>query len=330
MGKMRVLVVGGAGYIGSHTARKLAEAGYEAVVYDNLSAGHRDAVTKLPLVEGDLLETEKLTETLKSHRIEAVIHFAAFALVGESVTNPAKYYRNNITGTLSLLDAMRAADVPRIVFSSTCATYGIPASSPIDESFPQSPVNPYGFTKLAIEHALQDYSHAYGMSYAALRYFNAAGASPAGDIGEDHKPESHLIPLVLQVALGQRKSITIFGDDYPTADGTCIRDYIHVDDLADAHLAAMEQITPENCLKLNLGTGRGASVLEIIEACREVTGHEISAEMGTRREGDPPALVANPTQAHKILDWQPEYMDVRETIETAWRWHQSHPQGFAQ
>ncbi|MEW4454347.1 UDP-glucose 4-epimerase GalE [Bremerella sp. JC817] len=326
---MRVLVVGGAGYIGSHTARKLAATGHDVVVYDNLSAGHRDAVSKLPLVEGDLLETDRLTATMQQHKIEAVIHFAAFALVGESVTNPAKYYQNNITGTLSLLDAMRAADVPRIVFSSTCATYGIPASSPIDESFPQSPVNPYGFTKLAIEHALQDYAHAYGMSFAALRYFNAAGASPDGDIGEDHTPESHLIPLVLQVALGQRKSISIFGDDYPTPDKTCIRDYIHVDDLADAHLAAMEQITPGNCLKLNLGTGRGVSVLEIIDACRDVTGHEIPTEMAPRREGDPPALVANPTQAHTILGWQPQYLDVRETIETAWRWHQSHPHGYA-
>lgn len=326
---MRVLVTGGAGYIGSHTARKLAAAGHEVVVYDNLSAGHRGAVEKLPLVEGDLLDGEKLTATLKGYHIDSVIHFAAFALVGESVTNPAKYYRNNITGTLSLLDSMRAADVKRIVFSSTCATYGIPASSPIDESFPQSPVNPYGFTKLAIEQALQDYAHAYDMAFAALRYFNAAGASPEGDIGEDHMPESHLIPLVLQVALGQRKSISIFGDDYPTEDGTCVRDYIHVDDLADAHLAAMEKIAPDNCLKLNLGTGRGNSVQEIIQACRDITGHKIPAEIGPRREGDPPALVANPAQAHKILEWQPKYLDVRETIETAWRWHQSHPQGYA-
>ncbi len=326
---MRVLVTGGAGYIGSHTARKLAAAGHEVVVYDNLSAGHRGAVEKLPLVEGDLLDGEKLTATLKGYHIDSVIHFAAFALVGESVTNPAKYYRNNITGTLSLLDSMRAADVKRIVFSSTCATYGIPASSPIDESFPQSPVNPYGFTKLAIEQALQDYAHAYDMAFAALRYFNAAGASPEGDIGEDHMPESHLIPLVLHVALGQRKSISIFGDDYPTEDGTCVRDYIHVDDLADAHLAAMEKIAPDNCLKLNLGTGRGNSVQEIIQACRDITGHKIPAEIGPRREGDPPALVANPAQAHKILEWQPKYLDVRETIETAWRWHQSHPQGYA-
>lgn len=327
---MRVLVTGGAGYIGSHTARKLAAEGHDVVVFDNLSAGHRDAVSKFPLVIGDLHDSEKLTATLKEYNIESVIHFAAFALVGESVTNPAKYYQNNVVGTLSLLDAMRAADVPRIVFSSTCATYGIPASSPIDESFPQSPVNPYGFTKLAIEHALEDYAHAYGMAFAALRYFNAAGASTEGDIGEDHSPESHLIPLVLQVALGQRKAISVFGDDYPTDDGTCIRDYIHVDDLADAHLAAMQQISVDNCLKLNLGTGRGVSVQEIIQACREVTGKDIPAEIGPRREGDPPALVANADKAHKILNWQPKYMDVRETIETAWRWHQSHPHGFAQ
>lgn len=326
---MRVLVTGGAGYIGSHTARKLATAGHEVVVFDNLSYGHRGAVGELKLVVGDLIDRELLTETLKSNKIEAVIHFAAFAQVGESVTNPSIYYNNNICGTISLLDAMRAADVGRIVFSSTCATYGIPASSPIDESFPQAPINPYGFSKLAIEHALQDYSHAYGMAYAALRYFNAAGASPAGDIGEDHTPESHLIPVVLQVALGQRKSISLFGTDYPTEDGTCVRDYIHVDDLADAHLLAMEKITPDECLKLNLGTGRGNSVQEIVAACREVTGHEIPTEIAPRRPGDPPALVANPSLARKILDWKPKYLDVRETIETAWRWHQAHPQGFA-
>lgn len=326
---MRVLVTGGAGYIGSHTARRLAAEGHEVVIYDNLSAGHRQAVGKLPLVEGDLLETEKLAQLLRTRKIEAVIHFAAFALVGESVQNPAKYYHNNVTGTLSLLNAMRQADVPRIVFSSTCATYGIPASSPIDETFPQNPVNPYGFTKLCIERALEDYAHAYQIAFAALRYFNAAGASPEGDIGEDHTPESHLIPLVLQVALGQRKAIQIFGDDYPTPDGTCIRDYIHVDDLADAHLAAMNQITPERCLKLNLGTGHGNSVQEIVQACRQVTGQPIAAEVAPRREGDPPELVANASQAHKILQWQPKYTDVRETIETAWKWHQSHPRGFA-
>ncbi|RCS41399.1 UDP-glucose 4-epimerase GalE [Bremerella cremea] len=326
---MRVLVTGGAGYIGSHTARKLAAAGHEVVIFDNLLYGHRSAAGKIPLVVEDLIDRDKLTATLLENKIEAVIHFAAFAQVGESVTNPSIYYNNNICGTISLLDAMRAADVGRIVFSSTCATYGIPASSPIDETFPQAPINPYGFSKLAIEHALQDYSQAYGIAYAALRYFNAAGASPQGDIGEDHTPESHLIPVVLQVALGQRKAISIFGTDYPTEDGTCVRDYIHVDDLADAHLLAMEKITPENSLQLNLGTGRGSSVQEIVEACREVTGHEIPTELSPRRAGDPPALVANPSLARKILDWQPKYLDVRETIETAWRWHQSHPQGFA-
>lgn len=326
---MRVLVTGGAGYIGSHTARKLAEAGHDVVVYDNLSYGHKEAVGKLPLVVGDLVDREKLSATLQTHKIEAVIHFAAFAQVGESVTDPSIYYNNNVGGTISLLDSMREADVSRIVFSSTCATYGIPASSPIDETFPQAPINPYGFSKLVIEKALEDYSHAYGLAFAALRYFNAAGASPLGDIGEDHTPESHLIPVVLQVALGQRESIRLFGTDYPTPDGTCVRDYIHVDDLADAHLLAMEQITPENCLKLNLGTGRGNSVQEIVAACQEVTGKPIPTEVGPRREGDPPALVANASAANKILNWQPKYLDVRETIETAWRWHQSHPQGYA-
>jgi len=325
---MRVLVTGGAGYIGSHTARKLAAEGHDVVVYDNLSEGHKQSVANLPLEVGDLHDSERLVSIFKNHQTEAVIHFAAHALVGESVTDPAKYYQNNIVGTLKLLDAMRSADVGKIVFSSTCATYGIPDSSPIDESFPQVPVNPYGFTKLCIEHALQDYSHAYGIAFAALRYFNAAGAADDGSIGEDHTPESHLIPIVLQVALGQRSHVTIFGNDYPTPDGTCVRDYIHVDDLADAHLAAMQRIRLDSCLKLNLGTGHGNSVKEIIETCREVTGHEIPAELGPRREGDPPELVANPAKAKSELDWTAKFVDVKDTIQSAWNWHQAHPAGY--
>ena len=239
---MRVLVTGGAGYVGSHAAKLLSESGHDVVIVDNLAEGHRAAVGKLPLVVADLLDQAAITELLKKHRIEAVMHFAAFAYVGVSVREPAKYYHNNIVGTLALLDAMRAADVRRIVFSSTCATYGIPTKVPIREDHPQEPINPYGFTKLAIERALADYSHAYGLGYAALRYFNASGAAADGTIGEDHDPETHLIPLVLQVALGQRESVDIFGTDYPTPDGTCVRDYIHVDDLASAHLLALEKL----------------------------------------------------------------------------------------
>lgn len=325
---MRILVTGGAGYIGSHTVLRLAEDGHQVVVFDNLSAGHRAAVSSFELIEGDLLDLPLLTKTLREHQIEGVIHFAAFALVGESVQNPAKYYRNNIVGTLNLLDAMRTADVSRIVFSSTCATYGIPATSPIDETFPQAPINPYGFTKLCIEQALDDYAAAYGMGYAALRYFNAAGASTRADIGEDHDPESHLIPIVLQVALGQREKISIFGDDYPTPDGTCIRDYIHVDDLAEAHLLALQRIGPDSRLKLNLGSTYGSSVREVIDACREVTGAEIPEEIAPRREGDPPALVANATRAEEILGWKAQYTEIRQIVETAWRWHRAHPNGY--
>src|SRR3990172_3042 len=272
---MRVLVTGGAGYVGSHAAKLLAESGHEVWIVDNLAEGHRAAVGKLPLVVADLLDQAAITELLGKHRIEAVMHFAAFAYVSVSVREPAKYYHNNIVGTLALLDAMRAADVRRIVFSSTCATYGIPIKVPIREDHPQAPINPYGFTKLAIERALADYSHAYGLGYAALRYFNASGAAEDGTIGEDHDPETHLIPLVLQVALGQREHVDVFGTDYPTPDGTCIRDYIHVDDLASAHLAALEKLDDGAALKLNLGTGQGASVQEVVDICRAVTGHKI-------------------------------------------------------
>jgi UDP-glucose 4-epimerase len=265
---------------------------------------------------------------MQEHKIEAVMHFAAFALVGESVTDPAKYYQNNIVGSLSLLEAMRTAGVTKMVFSSTTATYGAPKKIPITEAEPQLPINPYGFTKLVVERALADYAHAYGFAYAALRYFNAAGASPAGDIGEDHTPESHLIPIVLQVALGQRDKVTIFGDDYPTADGTCIRDYIHIDDLADAHVRALNLLKPGEGLKLNLGIGRGYSVREVIESCRRITGHKIPADLGPRRAGDPPELIADSTLAQKTLGWKPRYTEIDTIVATAWRWHQSHPQGY--
>jgi UDP-glucose 4-epimerase len=325
---MNILVTGGAGYVGSHAARLLVRAGHEVWVYDNLGRGHRGAALPNRLIEGELSDRDKVAAALREKKIEAVMHFAAFALVGESVAQPALYYQNNIVATCHLLEAMRAAGVAKFVFSSTTATYGAPDRIPITEDEPQQPINPYGFSKLVIERALADYAQAYGWSYAALRYFNAAGASPDGDLGEDHDPESHLIPIVLQVALGQREKITIFGDDYPTPDGTCIRDYIHVDDLGDAHVKALDRLAPSKTFQLNLGTGRGHSVREVIEACRRVTGHEIPEIMGQRRPGDPPELVADSSLAQKTLDWKPRYPELETIVETAWRWHRAHPQGY--
>ena len=326
---MNILVVGGAGYVGSHTAHILDAAGHQVWIYDNLCYGHRSAALPDRLIVGELSDTESLEATLRKHQIEAVMHFAAYAYVGESVTDPAKYYVNNVGGSLSLLEAMLATGVKKIVFSSTTATYGEPDRMPITEDESQQPINPYGFTKLVIERALADYTQAYGMSYAALRYFNAAGAQPGGQLGEDHTPETHLIPLVLDVALGKREQITIFGNDYPTPDGTCIRDYVHVDDLGTAHLLALDHLQPGQGLELNLGTGQGASVQEVVEACRDVTGHPIPTEIGPRRAGDPPELVADSSRAKQLLGWQPKYPTVREIVETAWAWHSSHPQGFA-
>ncbi|MEM6471020.1 MAG: UDP-glucose 4-epimerase GalE [Planctomycetota bacterium] len=326
---MNVLVVGGAGYIGSHAVRLLLDAGHDVTVYDNLSRGHRGAVPEGMLVEGELADRAKLVDVLTTKKIDAVMHFAAFALVNESVNDPALYYRNNVIAAIELLDAMREADVRKLVFSSTTATYGEPDVIPIPETTPQQPINPYGFTKLVFEQALADYASAYGLGYAALRYFNAAGARPDGTIGEDHDPESHIIPIVLQVALGQRDKITIFGDDYPTPDGTCIRDYIHVDDLGAAHLAALDRLEPEKGICVNLGTGRGTSVREIVQACREVTGHEIPEVMGQRRAGDPPELVADARMAEQVLGWKTKYNDVKSIVETAWNWHQHHPNGYS-
>ncbi len=326
---MKILVIGGAGYVGSHTVRKLIACGHDVVVYDNLSRGHAQSVPAGCLVVGELHDRAHLQQVMQQHGIEAVMHFAAFALVGESVAHPAMYYQNNVVAALELLEAMRASGVWRIVFSSTTATYGQPEKIPIAESTVQLPINPYGFTKLVIEHALTDYAAAYGFGTAALRYFNAAGASPEGGIGEDHDPESHLIPIVLQVALGQRSKVGVFGKDYPTPDGTCIRDYIHVDDLADAHLRALGQLEPSMNLQLNLGTGKGHSVLEVIEACREVTGHEIPAVYEARRPGDPAELVADSNLAQRVLGWKPHYVSIKSIVETAWKWHQSHPRGYA-
>ena len=325
---MKILVTGGAGYIGSHAVRVLARAGHDVWVYDNLVCGHRQACPAGTLIEGELVDREKLEHVLQEKSIDAVMHFAAFALVGESVQFPHKYYQNNVVASLSLFESMRAVGVNQIVFSSTTATYGVPEAIPITENERQAPINPYGFSKFVVEQALTDYAQAYDWGFAALRYFNAAGASPQGDIGEDHTPESHLIPIVLQVAIGQRDHVTVFGDDYPTPDGTCIRDYVHVDDLADAHLKALERLTPGNGLKLNLGTGKGTSVRQIIDACREVTDHDIPEKMGERRPGDPPELVADASRAQQVLGWEPHYTDIKSIVETAWRWHRNHPEGY--
>lgn len=326
---MRVLVIGGAGYVGSHCVRRLIHNGHEVWVYDNLSRGHAASVPSGCLIRGELSDRGELVRVMNELKIEAVLHFAAFALVGESVAQPAIYYQNNVAATLELLEAMRAAGVWRIVFSSTTATYGQPEQVPIVESTLQQPINPYGFTKLVIERALVDYAHAYGFSSAALRYFNAAGASPDADIGEDHDPETHLIPIVLQTALGQRPSIGIFGTDYPTPDGTCIRDYVHVDDLADAHLRAMSHLEPGYSLQVNLGTGQGHSVQQVIEACRQVTGHPIPTTIESRRPGDPAELVADSRLAQQLLGWTPQYTSIVDIVHTAWRWHKSHPHGYS-
>jgi UDP-glucose 4-epimerase len=325
---MNILVTGGAGYVGSHAVRLLLDAGHDVLVYDNLSRGHARAVPDNRLIVGELADQAKLERTLADHRAEAVMHFAAFALVGESVLDPAMYYRNNVLCAIALAEAMRSAGVKRIVFSSTTATYGMAQCIPIPETEPQQPINPYGFTKLVFERLLADYAQAYGWGYAALRYFNASGASPRGNLGEDHSPESHLIPIVLQVALGQRDHVVILGDDYPTPDGTCIRDYVHVDDLADAHLRALERLQPGEGMKLNLGTGNGYSVRQVIDACRHVTGHPIPEQIGPRRAGDPPVLIADSRRAREVLGWQPQYRDIAQIVATAWNWHRSHPQGY--
>jgi UDP-glucose-4-epimerase GalE len=328
---MRILVTGGAGYVGSHAAKLLAERGHEPWILDNLAEGHQPAIGRLPFIKADLLDRDHITGSIKENRIEAVMHFAALAYVGVSVTDPASYYQNNVVGSLSLFDAMRAANVRTIVFSSSCATYGAPERVPITEDHPQNPISPYGYTKLVVERILADYAHAYGFRYAALRYFNASGAASDGTLGEDHDPETHLIPLVLQVALGQRPSVDIFGTDYSTPDGTCIRDYIHVDDLASAHILAIEKLAAGKdgmALKLNLGTGRGASVKEVIDHCRAITGQPIAARECDRRAGDPPQLVADATAARRELGWQPHFTEIRDVIASAWKWRQAHPRGY--
>jgi len=319
---MRVLVTGGAGYIGSHTAKALAKAGHEPLVLDNLSAGHRWAVKWGNFLEWDLADTQMLPQFLEKERVEAVMHFAASLLVGESVSNPRKYFWNNVVNTLRLLDAMLEAGVKRIVFSSSAAVYGHPQKIPIPESHPKQPVNPYGETKLAIERTLQCYGNAYGLKWVALRYFNAAGADPEGELGEGHDPETHLIPLVILAALGRRPQVEIYGTDYPTPDGTPIRDYIHVTDLADAHVRALEYLMEggESCA-LNLGTGQGYSVREVIHAVGEVSPRAVPFREGQRRAGDPPVLVADPSLTAKALGWKPQQSGLGAIIQSAWNWH---------
>jgi UDP-glucose-4-epimerase GalE len=318
-----VLVTGGAGYIGSHACKALARAGYRPVAYDNLSRGHREVVRWGPLVAGDIADSARLAAALDEHRASAVMHFAAYAYVGESVAEPALYYRNNLAGTLSLLDAMRRARVDRIVFSSTCATYGNPTKVPMGEATPQLPVNPYGETKLAIERALHWYGQAYDLRSVSLRYFNAAGDDPDGEIGELHDPETHLIPLILEAALGRRSHIEIYGTDYPTPDGTAIRDYIHVQDLAEAHVLALGHLeTGGDSAALNLGTGQGHSVREVIRVAEAVSRRTIPYREVARRPGDPPALVADPGLAAELLGWRARMSDLETIVRTALGWHQ--------
>ena len=318
-----VLVTGGAGYVGSHACKALARAGFLPVAYDNLSRGFAHAVKWGPLERGDLLDPEQLAAVFAKHRPEAVIHFAAFAYVAESVADPAAYYRNNVVGTLTLLDAMRAAGVGRLVFSSSCATYGAAEQSPVTEDTPQRPVSPYGATKLMCERLLADYRAAYSLKSIALRYFNAGGADPDGEIGEDHDPETHLIPLAIDVAAGRRARFTILGDDYDTPDGTCVRDFVHVSDLADAHVTALGALRAgEARPAYNLGGGAGVSVLEVVKAVERVVGRPVAIEIGPRRPGDPPALVADASLAARELGWRPVRSGLETMIRDAWVWRE--------
>jgi UDP-glucose-4-epimerase GalE len=325
---MRIFVTGGAGYVGSACLRMLLAEGHDAIAYDNLCEGHSAAVPEGRLVVGDIHDTPKLIQAMKEHDAEAVMHFAAATYVGVSVTDPDYHYGNNVGGTLSLLRAMREAKIQRMLFSSTCATYGDNPKPPMNEETAQAPCSPYARTKLAVEWMIRDFSHAYGLGFTILRYFNAAGADPSGEFGENHDPETHLIPLVLEVPLGKRKKITLFGNDYPTPDGTCIRDYVHTDDLASAHLLAIAATTPTTKEVYNVGTGNGQSVMDIHAACELVTGTKIPFEITARRPGDPPALVADPQKLKSRLGWKPKYPDIKSVVETAWKWHQRYPNGY--
>jgi len=328
---MDVLVTGGAGYIGSHAVKRLIEAGHRVVVLDNLDRGHREAIPEgVAFEQLDLRQTEAVTEVLKRYGIGCVMHFAALAYVGESVTQPLRYYDNNTAGTLSLLRAMHGAGVTRLVFSSTCATYGEPDRVPITEDTPQNPINPYGWSKLFVERILRDYAAAQpDFAYAALRYFNVAGCARDGSLGEDHEPETHIIPVLLNAALGIVPKVTIFGEDYPTPDGTCIRDYIHVEDLVDAHAVVMGALEPGDQRFYNLGIGRGCSVKQLVDAAKAVTGVDFTVESGPRRAGDPPQLFADATKIDRELGWAAKITDLRQIVATAWRWFERHPGGYA-
>ncbi|HAG84700.1 MAG TPA: UDP-glucose 4-epimerase GalE [Cyanobacteria bacterium UBA12227] len=325
-GQSTILVTGGAGYIGSHAVLALKQAGYEVIVLDNLSYGHRELVEQVlqvKLIVGDISDRALLDHIFITHNITAVMHFAAYIAVGESVTDPAKYYRNNVTGTLTLLEAMIAASIKTFVFSSSCALYGIPKSIPLVEDHPQDPISPYATTKWMVERILSDFDQAYNLKSVCFRYFNAAGADPTGLLGEDHTPETHLIPLVIFAALGKRESVSIFGTDYPTRDGTCIRDYIHVTDLAQAHVLGLEYLlNGGESTVFNLGNGSGFSVREVIETTREVTGKDIKIVECDRRPGDPPVLVGSSDKARNVLGWQPQYSDLKDILTHAWQWHQ--------
>ena len=327
---MKVLVAGGAGYIGSHCVRQLLAAGHEPIVLDSLVYGHRAAVpADVRLHESSLADNAALDRIFAAERVDIVMHFAAYCYVGESVTAPLKYYLNNVSATLALLDAMQRHAVKKFVFSSTCATYGVPAALPLVEGMPQAPINPYGQTKLDIEHALQSLARADGLSFAAFRYFNAAGAAEDGSIGEDHAPETHLIPLAIGAAQGVRPTLQVFGSDYPTPDGSCLRDYVHVDDLSRAHIAVFEKLAqPGAALFYNLGTGAPTSVLEVIRAVEKVSGLKVPVKFGPRRAGDPPALFANSNKSQAELGWQPKFRSIDAIVETAWRWHSTHPRGY--
>jgi UDP-glucose 4-epimerase len=353
---MNVLVTGGAGYIGSHACQRLLRDGHRVVALDNLSRGHAAAIERLrgeakagqlEFVQADIGERQRVSEALREFQVDTVMHFAALAYVGESVHQPLRYYRNNAANALALLEACASAGVQRFVFSSTCATYGEPSAEyiPIPETCPQLPINPYGRSKLHVEHMLFDYAAAGAtgaqapsgdqratrgpFSFAALRYFNVAGCDRSGVLGEHHEPETHLIPVILQAALGQREEVTIFGTDYATPDGTCIRDYVHVEDLIDAHVQVMQALKPGDARTYNLGIGRGYSVREIIEAARKVTGREFKVSEGPRRAGDPPALYANPSKIQRELGWRAGITDLNQIIESAWRWFSTHPRGYA-
>ncbi len=328
---MNVLVVGGAGYIGSHCVRQLLAAGHNPVVLDNLVFGHRAAVPEeVPFYPVNLGNEKEVGKILRKESIELVMHFAAYAYVGESVTDPLKYYFNNVAAPLHLLRCMLGSGVKKFVFSSTCATYGIPEKMPLVETMPQAPINPYGQTKLDVENALKSFARAYGLSFAAFRYFNAAGAAADGSIGEHHDPETHLIPLAIDAATGARPPLQVFGTDYPTPDGTCLRDYVHVDDLSRAHIAAFDKLAvPGTQLFYNLGTGKPTSVLEVIRAVEKVTGKKVPYTTAPRRAGDPPALYADSTKAQTELDWKIEFNDIESIVATAWKWHEANPKGFS-